>query len=297
MDLHPLEIKVLEGLKKLGGKETASKVALASGIEKIQAERFGYSLSQKGLVNLEKKVTEKTKLTERGKEYLEKGLPERRILKAIESQRLNLTKISEITGLIEKEINASLGILNNNNYASLYTHDTEGLVLGITEIGKIYLREKGDVEQALEDISVEKAVESTIVAQLMRRGIAVLEGHTEYILELTEKGKEFSIEAEETAHQLTHEMLKTGSWKEKKLRGYDLKAAVPAFYGGKLHPLTIAINKIRRIFFDLGFEEAEGPLIESSFWNFDALFQPQDHPARDLADTFYMKSPAECRLP
>jgi len=42
----------------------------------------------------------------------------------------------------------------------------------------------------------------------------------------------------------------------------------------------------------LGFEEMDGSIIESSFWNFDALFQPQDHPARELADTFYLKGTA-----
>ncbi|MBI5051565.1 phenylalanine--tRNA ligase subunit alpha [Candidatus Micrarchaeota archaeon] len=58
---------------------------------------------------------------------------------------------------------------------------------------------------------------------------------------------------------------------------------------GKSHPLTIMGNRIKQIFAELGFEEMEGSPIESSFWNFDALFQPQDHPARELADTFYMK--------
>ncbi|MBI2079415.1 phenylalanine--tRNA ligase subunit alpha [Candidatus Micrarchaeota archaeon] len=58
---------------------------------------------------------------------------------------------------------------------------------------------------------------------------------------------------------------------------------------GKNHPLTILSKRIKRIFAELGFEEMDGSIIESSFWNFDALFQPQDHPARELADTFYLK--------
>src|SRR5262249_31414663 len=57
---------------------------------------------------------------------------------------------------------------------------------------------------------------------------------------------------------------------------------------GKSHPLTKLTMRIKSIMSELGFQEMEGELIESSFWNFDALFQPQDHPARELADTFYL---------
>ncbi|MDD5023011.1 MAG: phenylalanine--tRNA ligase subunit alpha, partial [Candidatus ainarchaeum sp.] len=57
---------------------------------------------------------------------------------------------------------------------------------------------------------------------------------------------------------------------------------------GKAHPLSRAIMNIKEIFVQMGFEEMEGELVESTFWNFDALFQPQDHPARELADTFYV---------
>jgi phenylalanyl-tRNA synthetase alpha chain len=57
---------------------------------------------------------------------------------------------------------------------------------------------------------------------------------------------------------------------------------------GKSHPITKMTDRIKRIMVELGFQEMDGSIIESSFWNFDALFQPQDHPARELADTFYL---------
>jgi phenylalanyl-tRNA synthetase alpha chain len=57
---------------------------------------------------------------------------------------------------------------------------------------------------------------------------------------------------------------------------------------GKNHPITKMTKRLRTIMTELGFQEMEGGVIESSFWNFDALFQPQDHPARELADTFYI---------
>ncbi len=297
MDLHPLEIKVIAGLKKLGGKGSASAVAEAAGIEKIQAERFGYSLSQKGLAILEKKTSEKTKLTVLGKSYLEKGLPEKRILFALKDGPKTLLDLTETTGLTKQEIEACVGILKKNALASIKKAEA-GLELEITEIGKIEARGKGDLEEALENVEEGLEANPDILQSFKKRGIVEVGTHSEYKIELKEGAAELGGSgAEDVVHQLTHEMLKTGSWKGKKLRGYDLKANVPAFYGGKLHPLTVARQKIRRIFLDLGFEEAEGPLVESSFWNFDALFQPQDHPSRDLADTYYLKNPAETRLP
>jgi phenylalanyl-tRNA synthetase alpha chain len=96
---------------------------------------------------------------------------------------------------------------------------------------------------------------------------------------------------------LTPELIKTGLWKQVRFKPYNIEAVGKKIYPGKLHILTVFEQKVRRIYLDLGFTETEGPFVESSFWNFDALYQPQDHPARDLADTFYVKTPAEAKLP
>jgi phenylalanyl-tRNA synthetase alpha chain len=82
--------------------------------------------------------------------------------------------------------------------------------------------------------------------------------------------------------------------------GFDMQAAGPDARIGKQHPTGIMASKIRSIMAELGFAEMEGSIVESSFWNFDALFQPQDHPARELADTFYLEGktdlPSELEL-
>ncbi|MDO8339164.1 MAG: phenylalanine--tRNA ligase subunit alpha [Candidatus Burarchaeum sp.] len=70
---------------------------------------------------------------------------------------------------------------------------------------------------------------------------------------------------------------------------YNLTAPTSRAYPAKLHPVQRSADRIRQIFFELGFEEIRGSAVESAFWNFDALFQPQDHPARELADTFYLE--------
>ena len=65
---------------------------------------------------------------------------------------------------------------------------------------------------------------------------------------------------------------------------------------GHLHPISIAISRINAIFNELGFEFAEGPLVESEYYNFDALNVPRDHPARDMQDTFWVRGREETVL-
>ncbi|MFA7192425.1 MAG: phenylalanine--tRNA ligase subunit alpha [Candidatus Paceibacterota bacterium] len=60
-----------------------------------------------------------------------------------------------------------------------------------------------------------------------------------------------------------------------------------------LHPLTILQNQAYDLFTGLGFEVSLAPELETTWYNFDALNVPKDHPARDMQDTFYIKSKAE----
>src|SRR5690606_13058842 len=64
-------------------------------------------------------------------------------------------------------------------------------------------------------------------------------------------------------------------------------------YGAKIHPYQRLIDQMRQIFLEMGFTEIKGDIVQSSFWNFDALFQPQDHPAREMQDTFHLKETSE----
>jgi phenylalanyl-tRNA synthetase alpha chain len=98
-------------------------------------------------------------------------------------------------------------------------------------------------------------------------------------------------------NSLTPEDIESGAWREIKLRPYDVTLAAKEVYPAKIHPLRKIIEQTRRAFLEMGFAEVASPMIESAFWNFDALFQPQDHPARDMQDTFYMRHPAEAPLP
>jgi phenylalanyl-tRNA synthetase alpha chain len=296
MDLHPLERKVLEGLKKLNGRGTADEVASAAAIEKIQAERFGYSLSQKNFVKLGKKVVGHGKLTPLGEQYVKKGLPEKRALQFIGAKKLTMADFNHAMVLDKNEMSATLGILKKNAWLAVIPGE-KGPMLQVTVLGQKIVKDKTPVEIAMEKIAKGKPANEQDVKTLVRRGLADVETRTVYTLEMLPEGQKALGKKEMTAHQLTNDMLISGSWKGLKFRKYDVNAHVNPIYGGRMHPLTVAINRFRRVFLEMGFQEAAGPLVESSFWNFDALYQPQDHPARDLADTFYLKHPEKSKLP
>jgi len=93
---------------------------------------------------------------------------------------------------------------------------------------------------------------------------------------------------------ITREMLLSGSWQISTFRPANLNADGIPPQGGHLHPLLKVRKEFRSIFLELGYEEMPtNNFVESSFWNFDALFQPQSHPARDAHDTFFLSDPAE----
>ncbi|MCK4435381.1 phenylalanine--tRNA ligase subunit alpha, partial [Candidatus Bathyarchaeota archaeon] len=139
-----------------------------------------------------------------------------------------------------------------------------------------------------------------IIEVLRKRKLLYVKDETIRTLKLTADGQKLidkGIKIAKEVSQLTPELIITGKWREAKLRQFDVSAAGPKIYPGKIHPLQQIIERARRIFLEMGFTEIRGPLVETAFWNFDALFQPQDHPAREMQDTFYLSNPKEGKLP
>ena len=154
-------------------------------------------------------------------------------------------------------------------------------------------------EEALERLKEGKSIDENVADIVKKRGALKEKKRIVRNIILTEKGWEIvekGIKSEEEISQLTPEIIQRGEWKKKKFRKYDVKAFAPSIYPGKLHPLTQLIEKIRRIFSQMGFKEIKGSYVESTFWNMDALFIPQDHPARDMQDTFYCKKPSKIEI-
>ncbi|KAF2480413.1 tRNA synthetases class II core domain (F)-domain-containing protein [Neohortaea acidophila] len=112
------------------------------------------------------------------------------------------------------------------------------------------------------------------------------------------KGAKWALQIPVEVTDLTVEMLQDGSWESANFKPYNFQAAGEPQHAGALHPLNKVREEFRKIFFSQDFiEMPTGRFVDSGFWNFDALFVPQQHPARDLQDTFYVSDPAEAGEP
>lgn len=206
-------------------------------------------------------------LTEEGKKYLENGLPEKNLVDLAKKG----IHIKDAQKKID-EFAIALQWAKKNGWIKI-------------EKGQLYIIKEPKLipeQDALEKISNGKEVDQRMLDLLVSRNL--IKKDREDIRKKAEKliGQEIDT--------VPTELIKTGLWKKANLKKYNVEFTGKTIYPGKAHILSHFIENIRKIFLDLGFTEASGSLIESSFWNFDALYQPQDHPARDLADTFYMKN-------
>jgi phenylalanyl-tRNA synthetase alpha chain len=133
--------------------------------------------------------------------------------------------------------------------------------------------------------------DKTLLASLKKRKLVLLEKWNVFEVR---KGPKFALEKQQQATDLTHELLADGAYERLSFKKYNFKALGSDTQGGHLHPLLKVRTQFRKIFVRMGFEEMPtNKFVESSFWNFDALFQPQQHPARDAHDTFFVTRPSK----
>ncbi|KAH6915320.1 phenylalanine-tRNA ligase [Coprinopsis sp. MPI-PUGE-AT-0042] len=139
-----------------------------------------------------------------------------------------------------------------------------------------------------------KAGEKTL-ADLRKRKLVIQKKGQWFVVK---KGPNFSTSIAKPETDLTAEMLTSGSWKTSTYKKYNFEADGIPTNGGGLHPLLKVREEIRNIFLEMGFAEMPTQsFVESGFWCFDALFVPQQHPARDLQDTFYLSDPSHSLPP
>ncbi len=304
-ELHIYEKKVLKAFESLGSKLSPEEVMESQKMDIKPVMSAAGSLESKGLIKVNKKVDEVISLSSVGKLYAEEGLPERRMLKVLgEKEALPMGELTKKAKLDKSESKIAIGWLMRKRWAVI----DQGTVK-ITEDGKNALGKNENDEVLLDKLLESQKMllfnPSKIIQQgydllVKRKGLIDVKKTTKHTLEITQKGMEIldaGIDLVEAATQLTHSQLKTGEWKNLKYRGYDVHAEYPEFFPGKMHPLRRIIEEIRDIFLNLGFTESRGPILESAFWNFDCLFQPQDHAAREMQDTFYIKNPQHSKLP
>lgn len=288
--LHPLERSILPSLcDNITSKELSGLVDLKE-IEVLRALQW---LENKNILKQRKEIRELVVLDKNGSIYSERGLPERRFLQVIKDNPLTLKDIKDKANLDKDELTASLGLLKKKNAIRL---DNK---ISITEPGKKLLTLEFSEEKLLKQlpIDIKKLTQDQKQAlnELRRRKQIIRVSVEKTIsIKLTDLGKQIIKQKikSDLIDSLTPAIIKSQEWVNKKFRRYDVKYMVPKVFPGKRHFVQQAIQYIKRIWLEMGFKEMQGPILDSSFWNFDALFVPQDHPARDMQSTFFVKTPS-----
>jgi phenylalanyl-tRNA synthetase alpha chain len=129
---------------------------------------------------------------------------------------------------------------------------------------------------------------------LAKRNLVSKNRKIEYRFTLEDNGvKALSkgIEILKEVSQLTPKLISSGEWRRTNLRHYDVEASVAYVWPGKKQPYTAFLDDLKMKLIAFGFKEMDGPLIELMFFNCDALYMPQDHPARDIHDVYFVKHP------
>jgi len=295
-ELSQNEIKVLLTLKKLHGKASPEEICKNGGFEQeVEVASASAWLQSKKLVTIDNHIRTVYSLGKEGRRFVDKGLPEKRALRLL-SEKKGIITLKELSGVLTSdEIPIAIGWLKTNHWATI--RKEKETILEITDIGKKALTEVTEAEKILKLLHEhpEQTIEKDIIKPLASRKNVIKEKELiTSTITLTEQGKkilEKGLSLQDEITQVTSTVIKNNEWKQKIIRPYDIHAFAPARYGGKPHPLVHLINEIRQIFVEMGFQEIQGDYVESCFWNMDVLFIPQDHPAREMQDTFYCKVP------
>ena len=266
-----------------------------------------------GHFKVKEREREELIVSENARELIESGLPEIRAAEKLAECDGHLAmprfiEWAKSAGVAVNEVFKWGGVRGWIDRAK----DADGPNLVLTPAGKrglenfdadLRLLKKLDFQGTCFLDELSEAEEPSRVREFLQKrpDLAKIKKRTERILSITDAGKTI---LEPGNHQLvlerntlTPEDLESGAWREITLRPYDVTLAAQDIHPAKIHPLRKIIEQTRRAFLEMGFAEVVSPMVESAFWNFDALFQPQDHPARDMQDTFYMADPATAPLP
>ncbi len=275
-----------------------------TGLKDIEVQRALQWLENKELVKTTETKAKVITLDKNGLLYAKEGLPEMRALKLLKDGSLSTRDLVK-KGISKDEINIIIGTLKKKAAIDI-AKEGGAMMLSITDAGEKFLSKPSLEEQFLKSkfpkyLDTLKPEEQFVYENLRKRKDILLTDTIKTVTtSLTEQGKELvkkGISQDAGIDRLTPQMLKQGTWKKKKFRPYDVSINVPKLNRGRQHFVNEAINYAKRIWLDMGFVEMTGDHVQTAFWDLDSLFVPQDHPAREMQDTYYIKDPKSGRQP
>jgi phenylalanyl-tRNA synthetase alpha chain len=311
-ELHPLEVKVL---LRYGTGEAIRHARLAEdlGFKEGQANQALSWLTAKGFVAETGRVTRVScELTDIGRDHLANGTPEERILRLLaERGGRTLPEIAADLGMEAKDVGSAFGALAKDG-AVLMDPMKRAALAGATAAGGLPARlasTRALLERAAKDgaldvgalLDADRAIVESLAKKRGSGGVFRLSERDVVSYGITPAGAEARAGLEqrgatgEEAGALTPEILRTGAWKTLSFRRYNVDVPPTRVPAGRRNPYCQFLDRLKDKLCSLGFEEFDGPLVETEFWNGDALFMPQFHSARDIHDVYSVKDPTHAK--
>lgn len=304
--LHPLEKVVLDRFRK---KDQMDETELLVGEPLLHPSQLsmslGWLLSKEILTISGEKTLAFVSLTETGEVYAERKIPPLRMLDVIRQKgQVSIRELQERSDMEAEEKSSAIGALKASGLVrvaagGLLEIVDEGKAMPFEQLQGLIIDLKGRKEPVLLS-EITPSDQELIASHHRKRGkgkgiFRIDERVTRtYVVApiFTEVWEQLARrEIREEYALLTPEMLKSGSWRGQHPRPYNIQLRPARLAPGRKHPYREFLDFVKGKLVAMGFEEMRGPLVESEFWNMDALFMPQFHPAREIHDVYYAKGP------
>ena len=307
--LHPHEVKVAATLESSSDKDglTDEDIAQRSSIEVAQASAALGRLQIKGLVSILSEVTRQiVSLTETGERYFQRYTPMVRIVSALRAAadtdaQLSIKDIQTREELDAAELSGAVGELKQEGVIRIAAGGIVELTGSSSATAESLQKLIKYVHEGAKPLAEFAPAEQTLIAKFaQKRGKPNepfrVDDRVARRFGLTETGRAVAQHirkagVREEVARLTPEMLKDGSWRSARFRKYTIGLSPARIPAGKKHPYREFLDLVKTKLTAMGFEEMRGGLVENEFWNMDALFMPQFHPARETHDVYFVKDP------
>jgi phenylalanyl-tRNA synthetase alpha chain len=286
--LSSSEVAVVEKLIEVGKPIEISELAKLIGISEQGLSSILELLKSKNIIEVIEESKVIGKVTEEGASYIE-SLPEERVCRLLQEVG-GEAPVSEIKRSLGESI-ASIGIIWAIKRGWIKVEKGTAKLISFAPLDK----HREILKMFLSEREVDKSIENDPVFQeLVKRKLIEIRRVKQRFVRLIVSAEEArTLISKKAVSKLTHELLATGKWREVILKPFNLEALPPITYPGKRHFFKEFIDMIRDVMEDLGFEEIHDDYIIPELWNFDILFQAQDHPSRDIHDILIVEGYAD----
>jgi phenylalanyl-tRNA synthetase alpha chain len=297
IEMRENEAAVIKALQSHGGNCSFEEILKSTNQSSASATRALATLQDKQLVRTTETDMTRLLLTEEGTDYARSGLPERRLVQAVLELggEATLDEAAKRANIPEQIASVALGWIKRSKWCEV-SAQLQKIVLKAAGIP-----DKTDIERTLELISSKPNLPLDELPATLRECAKILKKRQlletrkrrRRYTELTPEGwkaLEQGITVPAEISDITPEIIVSQRWKSANLRKYNIEAPVIPTWPGKKQPYRQFLDKLKTKLVTLGFKEMTGPIVELMFFNCDALFMPQDHPAREIHDLYFVKT-------